>query len=162
MTHQIRSLAGVVLVLAAAGCQGPEAQLEGKWKFSDLKLPAGTANSTEIAKAKTQLGSTSAEFKPDKSFSLTGALPVEGTWTLSGHEVSMTISKIGGQDVAQLKRQLQAMGPNAGPKPAEHQLGALDKPIAATLGDDGKTLTIEPSEGMKGELVLAKDTGAQS
>ncbi len=147
--------ATVLLALSAGGCKSPEAQLQGQWKFSDVKLPANSPNQAQVAQAKQQMSSATADFKADKSFSLgIPQAPIEGTWTINGHTVSMTVTKAGGQDIAQLKKQFEAFA-KGNPQFAK-QMAAMDKPITATLSDDGKTLTLDATEGKQGQLVFAK------
>ena len=123
----------IVIAVIGAGCAQPEAQVIGKWKVDPASLSTGNAQQDAITKQFAQ--NMSVEFKSDKTFSMTMMVAFEGTYTLTGHTVTMTPTKAAGVDM---------------PK----QESATNKPLICTLSDDGKTLTIGES-GKSLKLVKA-------
>lgn len=156
--------AGLVTALVAVGCKGPEAQLVGKWKCTDMKLP-GSVSSANASMAKSMMSSITLEFKPDKHYTMSVILPIEGTWTISDHTVSMTMTKMMGMDMTQLKQTVQQQA-KTNPAVAKslqqnpNSMDALNKPQTATLSDDGKTLTVKDNSGKGGDMVFTKDTSS--
>lgn len=130
-----RSLAAFALLLVVLGCAAKE-PVTGIWKGT-VNVPEKYKNDPQ---AKTQLaamGSPVLDLKDDKTFSLTMGLPMTGTWTEGEKEVTLKVQKIGGQDVSAL--------------PAGAARQNLEA-IKATISEDRRKLTLQPSQGMEGSI----------
>ena len=156
---------GLVLVLCVAGCKSREAQLEGKWKCTDMKLPASAQSGPGAAFAKSMMNAITIEFKPSKQYTMSMMFPIEGTWTLDGTTVSMQMTKMMGMDLSQLKQTVETQA-KTNPTVAQqlkanpNGMDSMGKPQTATLSDDGKTLTVKDNTGKGGDMVFTKDTGS--
>ena len=140
-----RSSPGLLVLIAlatllVAGCTGGrEASLIGTWKVDAraLKMPEAKGGNAQtqaaIAMAKQMLDSAGIELKPDKTFSMSLGAAMEGTWAFdaAASTVTLSITKMAGVDISKL--------PGASK--------ALNKPLACTLSEDGKRLSIKPEPG---------------
>ena len=139
--------------LALVGCSSKEKQLVGKWKIDTTKLPASMTSGPGAAMAKGFMSSMSVEFKPDKKFAMTMIVPIEGTWTLDGSTVTLTMTSMMGMSLDQIKQQAK----NSTNPTAASNMQSLEKPLTGTLSDDGKSLLLA-QPGQKDALTFAKDT----
>ncbi len=128
---RLRGALFLAVCLVAAGCSRPS--VVGKWVVDPASIPASGAFGGDVAKQLTQ--GVSLEFKPDNTFSFTMMYSFEGTYEVSGHTVTMKLTKAAGKDVATMKTGGANPGADA---------------IQATLSDDGKTLTVTGSASMGG------------
>lgn len=132
------SLATTAL-LALAGCSNKEKQLEGKWKL-DTAAIAARPGGNQLAQGLAR--NVNLEFKPDKTFTLNMIFPVSGAWELDGNTVKLTLKNLAGIDMEKAK-------PDS----------SVKKDMTAVLGDDGKTLTLQPNDG-KFATPFVKDASA--
>lgn len=132
----MRRLAPLGLLVVLAGCQpSPEKQLEGNWKFTNVKLSAAAEKAPMSATIKSSMLAATIDVKPDKTFSMTQmGQPITGTWTIDTRTVTLTTKTISGKTVDELKEQLKKMG-------MEKAVDALSKPMVLKLSDDGTKLT---------------------
>lgn len=145
------ALVGVVAVAGLAGCKkGVEAQLEGKWTMS--KAPNVDPKNPAAAMIQGMMKSVTIEFKKDHKFSMTMMIPIEGTYSVSGNSVSLSPTSIMGMSMDQIKSQSKN-------NPAMAKSGDMDKPMNATLSEDGKTLTVDDKSG-KGAMEFTKDASS--
>ena len=133
---RLSSLILFATAILCAGCAKPEAQLVGKWQMDTASATAGNDQSNAMAASLAK--AFVLEFKSDKTF--TGPM-MEGTYTMNGHTVTMTTTKMMGMDVSK-------MG---------DQAAANNKPEEATLSDDGKSLTMT-SQGKPMKFVRSTGT----
>jgi|GEM_PF-1837986 len=158
MKSFLAPIPAIVLALLLVGCGNKEAQVVGKWKVKTLP---NLSNVPNAALAQSMLSGVTYEFKADKHFTTSvpaaGAMgEAEGTWSLSGDTITMTTTKAAGQDAATLKKMIDA-NPQAKAMLAKEGNGdPFNK--TATLGGDGKTLTMKSSQGAS--MTLEKDSGS--
>lgn len=139
-------LVGAVLVgLIGTGCSKAPSVV-GKWSGT-APVPANNPAAAAMA----NLGKVTAEFKADKTYTMQiSIVPVEGTYETSGKTVTMKITKAMGMDLDALKK----MAPQG-------KTSDMDKPMIATLSDDGKTLTVQPQGSSSNQpLVLTRDASS--
>jgi hypothetical protein len=154
---------GFVLVLSLGGCKNPTAEVIGKWKCTNVDLPASIANNPNAAQMKSALTSSTIEFKADKSYSMNVSVAIDGTWTVDGSTVNMTTTKVMGMDAAQFKQVVEQQA-KTNPMVAQQlkdnpdALDQMTKPRAATLSDDGKTLTLKGTSGKGGDMAFSKES----
>lgn len=145
------ALIGVMAVAGLAGCKkGIDAQLEGKWTMS--KGPNVDPKNPAAALIQGMMKSVSIEFKKDHKFTMMMMVPIEGTYTASGNTVSLTPTSIMGMTMDQIKEK------NKG-NPALAKSGDMEKPMNATLSEDGKTLTVDDKSG-KGSMEFTKEAAS--
>ncbi len=125
----------------------------GKWKFKNFDMPAAAANNPMAGTIKQLFSSASLEIKPDKKFTLTMVVPIEGTWSLNGNVISMQPTSVMGMSMDKVK-EMQAKQPGGGGMMAKN----VDQPMNATLSDDGKTLTLLGPTEQQGTLSFEKDS----
>ncbi|HWD38901.1 MAG TPA: hypothetical protein VG944_08645 [Fimbriimonas sp.] len=150
LSLQSLGLAGIFLILC--GCSaGPEAKLIGKWKGSP---PTGL--DPRIASL---MGNPTVEFAKDKTFkqefSILGrTATMEGTWTISGNSVSMTIAKVDGKSIEEAKAQAKAAIKDPALQKKMDENGGVE---AGTLSSDGKTLSVNNAKGSGAGITYTKE-----
>ncbi|MBI1757437.1 MAG: hypothetical protein HYR64_10060 [Fimbriimonas ginsengisoli] len=124
----------VALVLAACG-PALETKLVGKWK-GDLKLTKEQASNPGF---QALIGLLSLNLAADKTFKMDMGAPMEGKWALDGKQIKLTMLKMGGKSVDEIKSGLAKAGKA---KEAED----FSKPLVLNLSDDATELTIAPEQ----------------
>ncbi len=125
--------AALATCLMVTACGKKNDDIVGKWEGT-LKLSAKDQENKSLADAAKKMGKSVIEFKTDHTFNLT---QIEGTWALAQGVVSLTATKVNGQNVAELKAQMAKM-PGGDKIVAE-----MEKPMKMKLDSEGKTLTME-------------------
>ena len=128
---------GLLIALVAIGCAGKE-PVTGIWKGT-VVVPDNLKDDPTAKMQVAQLGSPVLELKDDKSFTISGGVPMTGTWTEAETSLSLKLKTIMGQDVAALKA---AAGGKAD--------GA--DTLTVTISEDRKKLSLQPSGGNKGSI----------
>lgn len=138
---QMKLLAVSIAILAClliSGCKS-SVDVVGKWTGS------GDASSIDKSKpgadiAAKMLESVSLEIKKDKTFTLTMVFPMEGTWTQSGSNIDLKITKVMGMDMEAIRKKAADSGKAA-------DADAMNKPMTLTVSSDGQTLTGKSPDG---------------
>ena len=99
--------AGFTAAAAVGGCSKPDpkAMLLGDWRVrptsavvQGVKMTDDNTTRGEARALGSYLGSFTVSFRPDNSFTFRmGPTPMEGTWTLEGEKVTMSVGKMGGE-----------------------------------------------------------------
>jgi hypothetical protein len=119
-TAAMRTLSLAVLVFAAFALLGcGKSNVVGKWQGAMIADP-GHENDPDVAMAKGMMGALSFDLKSDNTFSGQLFVPIEGTYTVSGNQVTLQITKVMG---------------------VENKAKDGNKPVVLTVSGDGKTMT---------------------
>lgn len=132
------ALAALVLLLWGCAPATIEQQVIGQWK-GQLEL-GKQSEQNSFAQMAAQAFEPTINFKEDKTFAMTVAvLPVEGTWSVNGHKVTLIVTKISGQSKADFKKEAKReMAGN--PFMSSPDLDKADKPIVLDVAPNAKTL----------------------
>jgi len=148
------SAVSIVGALSLVGCGNKEAQLTGKWKIKSMPDLSNAQGVQGNAMAQSVLQSMSKsmaiEFKPDKHYTMTMIIPIDGDWSISGNTVTMKATKMAGMDMAQIKK-MAASNPQA-----QASLDKNSTDMTASLSDDGKTLTVNSKNGSGSAMTFEK------
>jgi len=145
-------------VIAAAGCKnggvmgigGPKTpDITGKWK-GEIQMPE-TSKDDPMAKlgqamGQMMLGNLILEFQPGDKFRLTMmGMPIEGSYTRSGNELSMKAETAIGMNAEDLKKQDPKFNSDM---------------LKATVSEDGTKITVRNENGKtnEGEMVFKRYT----
>lgn len=147
------ALVGLV-ALFVVGCAGKE-PVTGMWKGS-IQIPDSMKNDPK-AQAATKVSPT-LQLKDDKTYVLNGipnpmtgaSMEIDGKWTETDTQVSLTMEKVAGQTIDQIKQLVKAM------PGGDAQIAALEKPIVVTISEDRKKLTMQPSAGAQGSIEFTR------
>jgi len=91
------------------------------------------------------------ELKADKTFDMNLIfMPIEGTYTVSGSELTLTPTKVMGVAVEELKKRTDSAGK---PMTAEQQ-SELSQEMKCALSQDGKSFTVVTKQGGKDSKLI--------
>jgi hypothetical protein len=114
-----------VVLCACGNKESGTGGIAGTWK--------GDGSSVTNPTAKSMVEAMSLDLKTDKTFSASMGISMAGTWSETGKTVNLKLTKIAGNDIAELHK-VAAQEKNA--------TDDFDKPIVLELSPDGKTLTV--------------------
>lgn len=128
---------------------GKNADIVGKWS-GKIDMPKGEKNDpmAKMAESMAQLflGGLSLELRADNTFVLNVMVPIEGTYTRSGRNLTLTPQKVAGMTQAEAKKMREAEG-----KPSP-DMGPMRGSIAA----DGRSIALRPDDKKEGDLVFRR------
>jgi hypothetical protein len=151
--HRSAALA-IVLPLCLAGCHRiSEATVEGKWKCTDVQFPKSLDPSKADA-IRTKVLATTAEFKPNKTFTVSLGGEIAGNWSLKGDTVTLTTTTIEGQPVEKMRQFAMTIEKN-NPE-ALKAIKDSNPNMSAVMGSDGKTMSLRQEGADKGSMILTK------
>ena len=142
---------------AGSALTGSESSLVGKFSMQlKAELPPakpGDPRAAQMAKTleamKKDAASTELRLNKDRTFHVTGKQPAEGTWQVEGSTVILTVTKVNGKTVEELR----AAAVKAGVTGANQPL----PPMKLEVSNGGKTLTISKNgSGGNGSVVFTK------
>lgn len=147
------ALASVVVT----GCKNKEASLVGSWK-GELKMNSANPNDPMTKMLNAMSANFTLDLKENKTFAMSmGPIPMEGTWSLAGEEVSLQTTKVMGMSVDEAEK-LQAQ--QAAKMPGGNALAKssnLREPLKLKIESDGKLKVIpKPGEPGGGDLTFTK------
>jgi hypothetical protein len=133
-------LAGLSVALVAS-CGGP-ASVVGKYK-AKVESPAGQSKDNPgqalgEGLANALASSMTLELKADHTFSMTMIFPIEGTWSMSGSDVTLSPQSVMG------------MKPDEGKSKS-------NEPMVFAASADGKTLTAKAEKPGEGKLTFVRE-----
>jgi hypothetical protein len=129
---------GLIVALVAVGCGGKE-PITGIWKGT-VNVPDEMKNDPTAKAQAPQLGTPVLEIKGDKTFTMSGGVPMTGTWEESETGLTLKMKTIMGMDVEALKAKAGGKAPP----------GADAIPV--TISEDRKKLTLMATGANKGSI----------
>jgi hypothetical protein len=140
LTTYVTAFAAAVAIFGIGGCSAGTPSVVGHWKIDpkSVKSPTGDpknpGNALAAGLEQGIMNMFSLDFRADKTFSMTMLFPLEGTYTQTGHKLTLHITKAMGMDIDALNKQ-------------NGQGGNTNKDGTATISDDGSKITLDELPG---------------
>ena len=131
------SLGAIVLVGVSGilcGCSNPSQEIIGHWAVDTSQPKMAQIKKAGVFGAMA-LNNVNVDFRKDKTFTLTIFLPITGTYTVNGHEVTLHPTRL------------------LGIVPTSTDQNQKPHDIVGTLSSDGKRLVLDPNGKSPGYFV---------
>jgi hypothetical protein len=149
----MKAMPFVLALVVASGLTGcssvlsKQADVTGKWN-GKISLTPEQQKSPAAAMMKSM--TPTLELKKDNTFAMTMVFPIEGTWAMASNKLSLTMTKMMGMSIDDIKKQAAKSG--------QANSSEMDKPMVFDVSADGKTLTaVDNKSTAGGSLTFTKE-----
>lgn len=138
---------GLVLLVCAVGCQS-QAPLEERvvGTYNGKINMTKEMESNPMAKSMIENAKVTLELKKDKTFAMNSIVPVNGTWSLADHALTLTPTEIMGMSMKDIEAKSKAAG----------QTMPANTTIGADVTDDAKTITTKSTPTSQGTMTFTR------